>query len=97
LKGAKEMAREKTEKECINHVVKKKGYVKISEKIYCHGEAIFYNKKDKTYISYDHDEHRKDRTGIKPPGRWKMAYSIKDLLRGDRIGTFDWDLNWVTI
>lgn len=57
-----------------------KGYSKTNE--YCHGQAIYYNRKHKTYISFDVDSHN--------GGVWKMAKSIEALSsKNTRMGTYD--------
>jgi hypothetical protein len=49
------------------------------------GERVFTN--GKTFITQDTTAH----TG----GLWKMADSVQDLRAGARLGTFDYDLNWI--
>lgn len=50
-----------------------------------HGQRIFTN--GKSFITQDVDSH--------VGGTWKMANSVDDLLRGNRIGTYDYELNWI--
>ncbi|WP_195948132.1 toxin C-terminal domain-containing protein [Paraclostridium bifermentans] len=67
-------------------IAKNLGYIKVNEQ--CHGQAIFYNKKSKSYISYDIDSHN--------GGFWKKATSIKNLAsRSTREGTYDIELKRV--
>ena len=49
------------------------------------GERVFTN--GKTFITQDTTAH----TG----GLWKMASSVQDLRAGARLGTYDYDLNWI--
>lgn len=49
------------------------------------GERVFTN--GKTFITQDTTAH----TG----GLWKMANSVQDLRAGARLGTYDYDLNWI--
>ncbi len=61
------------------------GYVKV-QGCFVNGQAVFYNKKNKTFISPDVDSHN--------GGVWKMADSIAELGRKNtRSGTYDKDLN----
>lgn len=56
------------------------GYIKINPRS-PHGQAIYYNSKEGTYITPDIDQHN--------GGWWKKAYSIKGLFRKNtRLGTF---------
>lgn len=62
-----------------------KGYVKINHRSRC-GQAIYYNKKTKTYITPDVDQHNN--------GYWKMACSPDALNRkSTRLGTYNEDLS----
>lgn len=49
------------------------------------GEKVFTN--GKTFITQDTTSH----TG----GLWKMANSVQELRAGARLGTYDYDLNWI--
>ena len=63
---------------------KKLGYEKTNS--ISHGQAIYYNPKNKKYITPDVDSHN--------GGVWKMAKSIEELSsRGTRMGTYDEFLN----
>ncbi len=60
------------------------GYYKTNYK--SHGQAVYYNSKNKTYITLDKDSHN--------GGVWKMAKSPEDLQsKKTRMGTYDEDLN----
>ncbi|WP_394887051.1 toxin C-terminal domain-containing protein [Clostridium butyricum] len=59
------------------------GYKKINERS-PHGQAIYYNPKEKTYLTPDVDQHN--------GGWWKKASKIKNLFNKNiRLGTFDND------
>lgn len=61
-----------------------KGYVKINERS-PHGQPIYYNKEDKTYITPDVDQHN--------GGYWKMATKHSWLFsKNKRKGTYDENL-----
>lgn len=64
-----------------DELAKKLGYTKVKN-IFCHGQAIY--EKKRSYISGDVDSHH--------GGVWKMATTLKELLRGDRCGTYDANL-----
>lgn len=49
------------------------------------GERVFTN--GKTFITQDRTAHN--------GGLWKMANSVQDLRAGARLGTYDYDLNWI--
>lgn len=62
---------------------KKLGYQKTNYR--SHGQSVYYNSKNKTYITPDIDGHN--------GGVWKMAKSVKDLSSKDtRMGTYDENL-----
>ena len=62
------------------------GFYRINET--SHGQAIFYSKKKKKYITADVDKHN--------GGVWKMASSIKGLAsKKTRDGTFDRNLKQI--
>lgn len=64
-----------------------KGYVKIDERS-PHGQPIYYNKNDKTYITPDVDQHI--------GGYWKMAKKPSWLyMENKRMGTYNQDLKWI--
>lgn len=61
------------------------GYIKINQRSRC-GQAIYYNKKTKYYITPDVDQHI--------GGYWKVADSAEDLNnRHTRSGTYNEDLS----
>jgi len=63
-----------------------KGYGKINER--SHEQAIYYNPKDKAYITPDVDQHN--------GGYWKMAKKYSWLYRKNkRMGTYDKNLKWI--
>lgn len=69
----------------ITAIAKKLGYTKVKNR-HSHGQAIYYNSKTKTYITYDADAHN--------GGFWKMAKTIDGLLsKSTRLGTYDENLN----
>ncbi|NJJ36519.1 hypothetical protein GSQ51_18240 [Clostridioides difficile] len=72
----------KTTKE-VAVIAEKMGYKKTGR--FCHGQAVFFNKRSKSYISADVDSHA--------GGFWKKASSIKNL--GSKLlrdGTYNEDL-----
>ena len=61
------------------------GYIKINERS-PHGQAIYYNRKEKTYLTPDVDQHS--------GGWWKMAKNIQGLFsKKTRLGTYNKDLS----
>ncbi|WP_017210150.1 toxin C-terminal domain-containing protein [Clostridium beijerinckii] len=61
------------------------GYIKINQRSRCN-QSIYYNQKDKTYITPDIDQHN--------GGYWKMAYTPDKLNRKNtRLGTYNENLS----
>ncbi|MFW2500434.1 toxin C-terminal domain-containing protein [Clostridium diolis] len=72
----------------VRHPIPKippEGYLKINQRSRC-GQAIYFNKKTKIYITPDVDQHN--------GGYWKVAYSPDALnSKSTRLGTYNKDLS----
>lgn len=65
----------------IKHLIKELNLIKLNNR--SHGEAVYYHKKNKWYISKDHDCHN--------GGYWKVATKKPENLysKNTRYGTYD--------
>ena len=84
-KGSRQTSKPLTGKQA-DMEAKKLGYRKTN--YISNGRRVYYNPKNKTYISPDYDVHH--------GGVWKMAKKVADLYnKTRRMGTYDKFLRWI--